>query len=65
MQNQPIARLTFDKRHRKYNETVRKKLAEAGIPVTETTTKFSRVLTAPAEYELAAAKIVLAIPHPR
>lgn len=56
-----IAYLTTDKRHRKYNDVIRKKLFAAGIEVTGVATRGGRKLMVKPEDFIAASKIVLSV----
>jgi hypothetical protein len=57
-----IAHLSISKHARKYNETLRKKLAAANIKVTEQSTKYGHSLyVADADF-LSASKIILTVP---
>ena len=59
----PVIYLVMNKRYRKYNETVRRKLSNAGIQYVEVSTRGSRKLMVNNEDFDMASRIVLSVSH--
>ena len=58
-----VTYLVMNKRYRKYNETVRRKLSDAGIQYVEASTRGSRKLMVNIEDFDMASRIVLSVSH--
>ena len=58
-----VTYLAMNKRYRKYNETVRRKLSDAGIQYVEASTRGSRKLMVNIEDFDMASRIVLSVSH--